>query len=50
MYALSSVFATLYAMVSKVQTYEFQNIDVPNNDTTYEPFDKDTSPSKNDKS
>ena len=28
MYTLSSVFATLYAIISKVQTYQFQDIDI----------------------
>ena len=28
MYTLSSVYATLYAIISKVQTYEFKNINL----------------------
>ena len=28
MYVLSSVYATLYAMISKVQTFEFKSIDL----------------------
>ena len=43
-YNLSSVYATLYAMISKVQNYKFKPIDVSIREEKYDDFDERRGP------
>ena len=43
-YSLSSVYATLYAMISKVQNYKFKPIDISIQEEKYDDFDERRGP------